>query len=375
VDSLSRIKVALVIPTLDQSGAEKQLTLLAQGLPTDRFVPHVFALTRGGPYEAALQQAGVPVTVIGKRWKFDPWAARRLKHALQQFAPDVVHSWLFAANAYTRLALGSHPPWPIIVSERCVDSWKAGWQLWLDRRLISRTTRLVGNSPSVVDFYRHVGYPPDRLAMIPNGVTPVETTPALRTQLRQQLGLHDDVFLVVSIGRLAMQKRVKDAMWAVETLRQSRPQLHLVIVGDGPERQRLEEYSRAIQVTDHAHFVGHQARATEWLSAADAFVLASSFEGMSNSLMEAMSAAVPVVVSDIPANTELVTHRETGLLFKPGDTVGIMQALRCLIDEPALRTQLAHAAREHIVRQFSVEQMVTRYADLYRDLIAPAARR
>jgi hypothetical protein len=133
---VTRLRIAYVIPTLDQSGAEKQLTLLAELLPREEFEPHVIALTRGGPYAERLQAAGLPVTVLGKRWKFDPFAWRSLARALRQLQPDIVHTWLFAANTYGRYALPRRPRPKVIVSERCVDSWKAGWQLGECRRLL-----------------------------------------------------------------------------------------------------------------------------------------------------------------------------------------------------------------------------------------------
>ncbi|MGZ0166573.1 MAG: glycosyltransferase, partial [Planctomycetales bacterium] len=122
------IKVFLLIPTLDRSGAEKQLTHLAIGLPRDEFDVEVVALTRGGPYEEQLKAAGIPLTIIGKRWKFDPFALRRLGKLIADKQPDILHTWLFAANAYGRMAVGSNPVSKVVVSERCVDSWKANWQ-------------------------------------------------------------------------------------------------------------------------------------------------------------------------------------------------------------------------------------------------------
>ncbi|MFG0294392.1 MAG: glycosyltransferase, partial [Maioricimonas sp. JB045] len=100
------IRLLLVIPTLDRSGAEKQLTLLARGLPRDEVSVHVVALTRGGPYADELRAAGVEVTVLGKRMKFDPRALRDLKRLVREERPDVSHSWLFAANAYARFVAG-----------------------------------------------------------------------------------------------------------------------------------------------------------------------------------------------------------------------------------------------------------------------------
>jgi len=287
--------------------------------------------------------------------------------------PQILHTWLFAANAYGRLCAGVIPNAKIVVSERCVDSWKSGWQLWLDRRLIARTDRLIGNSPSVVDFYREQGVPAEKLVCIPNGIEIPSLTETNAGQNRaamlQEIGLPPNAFVAGFIGRLAKQKRVEDLLFAVETLRQIRPQLFLVIVGDGPERERLETFTHEIAVEQHVRFLGHREDASRWLRMFDVFCLASSFEGMSNSLMEAMSVGMPVVASDIPANRELVVQDETGFLSKLADPVGFMQFLRRLIDEPGLGTRLGQAGRERIQRNFSITRMVDAYAAVYRELV------
>ena len=98
------LKVLQLIPTLDRSGAEKQMVMLAKGLPRDRFRVEVAALTRSGPLEAELSDAGIPVTAIGKRLKLDPIALARLVRFLKAGSFDVVQTWIFAANTYGRVA-------------------------------------------------------------------------------------------------------------------------------------------------------------------------------------------------------------------------------------------------------------------------------
>lgn len=361
-----------MIPTLDRSGAEKQFALLATRLPREEFDVSAIALTRGGPYADELSAAGVPLTVIGKRAKFDPWSFMRLRRELARLKPDILHTWLFAANAYGRLCSGSIPNTKIVVSERCVDSWKSSWQLWLDRRLISRTDRLVGNSASVVDFYRELGVPSEKLSSVPNGIDlPADTsitTTQTRESLLQELNLPSNAFVAGYVGRLATQKRVEDLIWAVETLRQIRTQLYLVIVGDGPERQHLEEFTRNIGASNFVRFLGHREDTSQWMRLFDVFCLASSFEGMSNSIMEAMSYGKPVIASDIPPNRELVVQDQTGFLPKLADSVGFMQFMRVLIDDPALRDRLGAAGRERIQQFFGIQRMVDAYADIYRQL-------
>ena len=358
-----------MIPTLDQSGAEKQLTLLAQGLPRDEFAPHVVALTRGGPYQQVLEAAGIPVSVIGKTWKADLGAYFRLKRELHRLQPDLVHTWLFAASAYTRLALGRRPRCPVVVSERCVDTWKSAWQLQVDRWLAPRASAIVGNSLSVLQFYEQHGIPVRLLHPISNGVPPAPEQGMSHEEVCRAVNIPTDSFLAGYLGRLAPQKRVQDLVWAVETLRQIRPQFHLLVIGEGPERERLENFADAIGCSGTVHFLGHRDDAAAWMAGLDTFCLASSFEGMSNSLMEAMVAGKPVVVSDIPANRELVTHEQTGLLVKLGDGVGYMQFFRRLMDEPELGPRLGAAAQQHMREHFSVEKMIQHHVELYRTLL------
>lgn len=366
------IRVALVIPTLDRSGAEKQLTLLATHLPREEFDLHVIALTRGGPYEVQLQSAGVPVTVLGKRWKLDPFAWWRLRQTLRRLRPDVVHTWLFAANAYGRLA-SSRSAQPegrprLVVSERCVDTWKRGWQLRLDRRLITRTDRLVGNSRPVAEFYEALGYPPERVQVIPNAVAPPPAPALSRARLLAELAIPPDAKLVAYNGRLAKQKRVDDLLWATQVLRQADPRTYFLVVGDGPERDRLIHRARQVEAESHVRFLGHRDDAASLLHNVDAFWLASDFEGQSNSLMEAMAAGCPVVATSIPPNRELVSHGVQGFLVDVGDSAGFAQFTRKLFDDPELAARLGNAGRERMARDFSVDRMTAAYATLYRRL-------
>jgi glycosyltransferase involved in cell wall biosynthesis len=363
------IKLLLVIPTLDRSGAEKQLTLLATHLPRSEFSVHVLALTRPGPYATELAAAGIPVTILGKRFKCDPVAWWRLRTFLKRWQPDVLHTWLFAANSYGRLAAGRNARYPIIVSERCVDSWKSGWQLWLDRKLVGRTARLVGNSKGVADFYRTNGMPEEKLAVVHNGIDLPAVSAEARASLRSELGISAESHVVGFVGRLARQKRVMDLIWAFELIRVIHGEVVFVIAGDGPERDQLEHFAHSLGNQRRVIFLGHRDDAQRLLPALDVFWLASDFEGLSNSIMEAMAAGLPVVASDILPNRELVVHGETGYLAPVGDRVAFAQLAERLLVDPALASQFGSAGRERIASNFSIARMVDSYARIYRDVV------
>jgi len=364
------IKVLLVIPTLDRSGAEKQLTLLATRLPRDEFQVHVVALTRGGPFADVLNEHEIPLTVLNKRWKFDPRTLWQLKKLIGEFQPDILHTWLFAANSYGRLIAGKKPTPKVLVSERCVDTWKSGWQNWLDRRQVSRTTRLIGNSQSVVDFYKTLGYSSDNTIVIRNGIDVRDPEPIDREKVLAEFGISSDARIVGFVGRLARQKRIDDLIWATELLHHSESRSHCLIVGDGPQRETLERFAHNIGRSNEVTFTGHRNDAARLMQTFDAFWLASDFEGQSNSLMEAMALGLPVVASDIAPNRELVTDGESGVLVKVGDRVAYAQAAGSILADSQLAQNLGDAARRRMQTDFPIEMMVDSHATLYREVVS-----
>lgn len=341
----------------------------------------MIALNRGGFYAEHLRKSGVPVTVLQKRFRFDPLTYLRLRRLLRQLKPQVVQSFLFSANAYVRLPGICPAQAAVVVSERCVDSWKSGWQLAVDRRLRDRMQAMTANSQSVADFYcSQVGVARDRLVVIPNGIPESaagaeegDADPGERIlNLRQQLGLPADAKLMGFAGRLAGQKCLRDLLWGFHLIHQVVDNSYLVLIGDGPERDALAELSRSFDSRDRVFFTGHRSDAAALISQLDVFCLPSSFEGMSNSLMEAMSSGVPVVVSDIAANRELVTHEETGLTFPVGEGAEICRALRRIFLEPGLAQALGGAGRRLMQQRHSVRQLVERHVELYQRIAAGA---
>lgn len=364
------IRVLEVIPTLVRGGAEKQLTLLATGLPRSEFDVHVAVLTHSGPYEAELRRQQIDVTLVGKRWKLDPLAYFRLKQLIKRLQPDVVHTWIFAANCYGRKAAFALSVPRVVAGERCVDRWKAGYELAIDRYLARRTNRIVANSSGVRDFYVEHGIDPGKFTVIPNGIEPdVPATTIHRTDWLEHLDLPDDARLIGAVGRLWPQKRYKDLIWAAELLRAGRGDTYLLIVGDGPQRMQLERYCRQIQVQSHVRFLGERDDVDQLLPHLDVFWLGSAYEGQSNALMEAMRAARPAVVTDIPGNRDLVVPDVTGYLVPVGDSATMARRTHQLLNDPDLAQRMGQAARERILKEFTLENMIARYGKLYRELV------
>ena len=362
-------RILQIIPTLDRSGAEKQLALLAAGLPRDEFDVHVCVLTRSGPLAADLEASGVPTTLIGKRAKIDPAAFLRLKRHIAALRPDVVHTWLFAANSYGRAAALAAGVPRIVAGERSVDPWKSWHEFAIDRWLARRTDRIVVNSSGVRDFYVHHGLPSEKFTIIPNGIGPAAPSDLTRAALLAELQLPAGARLVGAVGRLWPQKRIKDLIWAADLLKVIRDDVHLLIIGDGPLGERLEKFRRQVRIEDKVHFLGHRGDVPRLLPHFDALWLASEYEGMPNVVMEAMAAGVPVVATGISGNRDLVVPGETGYLVPIGDRAAFARETRRLLDDAELARRLGEAGRRRMLAEFTIEQMVERHAELYRELL------
>ena len=200
-------------------------------------------------------------------------------------------------------------------------------------------------NPGMVEEALEVGLDQQRLQWMPNPVDTDRFSPPAeqdKARIREQLQLPPQAFITVSVGRLAPEKELPSLLRAFSDVATRYPDAILVLIGDGPDREALERMARDLDLKQ-VRFVGRKpdSEIPLWLQASDAFALVSSLEGLPCALIEAMAAGLPAVVSDIPANTQLVDTDVDGLIVPLGDCSAIAAALGRLIADPALRQRLA----------------------------------
>jgi glycosyltransferase involved in cell wall biosynthesis len=361
VTSVRPIRVALLIDTLELAGAEKQLVTVATGLDRHRFAPVVICLTAKGPYEQELRQADVPVLFVGKRHKVGFLAYRRLRALLRRERPDVLHTWMFTCNLYGRLAARGLPV-ATLASEVAADVGKSSFRLAVDRWLAPSTDAFYVNSAVVARFYHErCDIPLAKMTVIPNGVRVAEMAPVPRAAL----GVREDAFLACCAGRLSPEKGFDRVIEALGASALRGRNVELVIAGEGPSRGALETLAASRGLADRVHLLGHRDDLPGVLRAADAFVLSSLHEGMSNVLMEAMAVGIPCVTTPVGGVDELMVDGESGMIVATSAPEPIAAALVRLIDSPDLTGRLATAARDRMSSSFSIEANVRRFEALY----------
>ena len=214
------------------------------------------------------------------------------------------------------------------------------------------------------------GFHKDQLCWMPNPVDTAEfapLAPAGRYTLRKEFGIPAGAPIVVFVGRLAPEKELPSLVGAFARASEQIPDARLMLVGDGPERGALIEASRRRALGDRVHFAGREspARVLCWLQLADVFALVSSNEGLSCSLVEAMSVGLPSVVSAIPANVQLIDDGVHGLHAPVCDEEALAAALMKLLRDPELRARMGQAARKRVLENYSVDKVSDRYEELF----------
>jgi glycosyltransferase involved in cell wall biosynthesis len=296
----------------------------------------------------------------------------RLYAMIKEFQPDIVQTWLFAGNAYGRVAAHWAKVPHIIASERCVDEWKSGYHFLIDRFLMRWTDRIVVNAEGIRRFYVRQGLTDQSITTIPNAIEPKPIDNSPTTKIRESLGVPLEVPLVGFIGRLWPQKRVQDLIWATDILRMSGWNFRVVIVGDGPRRVALKRFADALEIMPIVHFVGHRNDVPEIMRALDMLVLPSKFEGLPNVALEAMMAGKPVVGTRIAGTDEVVVDGETGILVPPQQPLELARAIRSILADPALGKRMGAAGRDRVLSHFSIEGMIAKYERLYDEILQPS---
>jgi glycosyltransferase involved in cell wall biosynthesis len=169
------------------------------------------------------------------------------------------------------------------------------------------------------------------------------------------------------------QKRHDVFLKAARIVSATAPGARFALVGDGPLRSYLENLSQELGIASKVSFFGEQREVGAYISAFDIAILTSEAEGCSNSVLEAMALAKPVVATDVGGNRELVSHGESGFLVPAGDAEAIAQAILYLVRNSEVARAMGHRARERVITRFSVERMVQQYQTLYEQTLGEKA--
>lgn len=376
--------IAHVIYRLAIGGLENGLVNLLNRLPRERFRHAVVCLAGASDFARRIQRPDIAIYSLDKRPGKDVRAYLRFWNLVRRLQPALVHTrnlgtvdlqWVAAAAGVPHRVHGEH-------------GWEASDPQGLDARSLrirrlcrAAIHRYVAMSQDLARWLRNsVGVAPQRIEQIYNGVDVERFCPEgpLPMDLPWK-GESPRPFVFGTVGRLDQVKNQEAllaafarsllALAADTSAAASRPALRLVIVGGGPLETRLENRASELGIRNLVWFTGPRDDIPELLRAMDVFVLPSLNEGISNTLLEAMSVARPVVAARVGGNPELVEHGSTGLLYDPQQPDGLLESMLEYCRGGNLTISHGAAGRRRAQQQFSLQSMVNGYTDLYSRML------
>lgn len=359
--------VVHLIPTLERGGSEmSQLRMLPLVANT---VESVFVTLReAGPLAENFRQAGIEVIAIHQKSLFDLGSYFRLKKTVQALKPDLVITHLFIADLVGRLFLQFFLSCQVVASLATTYNFPTYWSA----RLIERLTKYlaqgyIANAHIVKKTYvEKFGVPEQKITVLVTGMdTSLFRSLKPDQSLRDTLGIAPTDTVIVCVANLHINKGHRYLLEAFETLYQKRHDIKLLLVGDGMERNNLEQQVNPYDSKPAIQFLRKRSDVPQLLALSHIFVLPTFFEGMCNAIMEAMTSRLAVVTTDIVENRELITHEKTGLLTPVRDVPALVQALERLLEDMPFRTKLGENAFQSIEERYHLERTARRWEQFF----------
>jgi glycosyltransferase involved in cell wall biosynthesis len=359
--------------SMGMGGADQQLLSAAQELRPRGHEVRIVSLTALGPMGLKARSIGIPTDSLEmRRGVPDPRGLVRLGRMVRAWRPDVLHSHMVHANLMAR-ALRLFVPVPVMVST--IHNIYEGGALWmtayrLTNSLVDHVT--IVSQAAADRFIREGIVPRERLRVVPNGVDMAQfrsVAAGARESLRRSLGLEDE-FVWLAVGRFEIAKDYPNMLRGFARVRERHPGAVLLLVGRGSLQGETEALVRDLGLGGSVRFVGVRNDVPEFMSAADAYVMSSAWEGMPMVLLEAAAAGLPIVATAVGGNHEVVSGEESGFLVPPrdGDALGAAM-LRMMGLSEAERRSMGARGREHVRNTYSLIRVVERWESLYREVL------
>ena len=366
-----RRRIAFLYSANGYGGMLRNLELILTNLDLNRFEPFVFLLTSStdsrNELDLGTRATEISVEKIPDSSAVDFKALAVVDSRLRNLDIHVLSCHGFKADGYG-WALRKFYAAPVrlfSIAHGWIDSsLKLGLYNRFDRKILRGFDRVVLVSEAQ---RRELSWQAANLSVVENAVDPQLFMRARDQQLsRSDLGLTENSFVFISVGRLSEEKchAVTLAAFA-EVSRSFDGKYRLLIAGDGAERTALVRLSEQLSIQDRVMLLGHRSDVAGLYSLADAFVSSSRIEGMPNAVLEAQSLELPCILSDIPAHRRLANGGETALLFERGEMLSLAGAMRQVMSSPALRVKMQQSARDFVSAQFSMRERMKKLEALY----------
>jgi glycosyltransferase involved in cell wall biosynthesis len=357
-------------------GPEKTILLGAARTNPERFAVTVCYIrdARDDIFSIDAKAADLPVDYVEviEKHSFDPSIWFALRRLVRDRRIDIVHSHDYKTNVLAWLLAQSEP----VTALSTVHGWtgRSQREQWVyypcDKRVLARFPKLIAVSSEICqELVRH-GARPSRIATVLNGIDhrTFRRDRSRERSVRRTLGLSDDDVVIGAVGRLEVQKRFDLLIDAFAELRTARPELRLLIAGDGSQREALQARATGLGLGATCRLLGQRNDLVDLHHAFDLFVQSSDYEGTPNAVLEAMALETPVIATDVGGTAELVRDGIDGCIVPAGDRGALVRATAAALAAPDLAASHAREARRRVETTLSFDARMAAVEAIYVEL-------
>ncbi len=359
--------VLQLIETGEVGGSEMVVLALCQQLRKTGVRPIAGLLAEGTWLHHQLRQAGIETIVFQNRYPCDPSFLWRLIRVILDYHVDVVHAHEFMMNVYGTLAARMTGRRSIATVHGKVYFWRKARRRVAYRMALKYATYFVAVSADLKQFVaQNLGVDAARIQVVYNGIDTTQFQNTRAQDARALLGFDVGTPVIGSVGNLYPVKGYSDLLKAAVKVTQALPQATFLIVGLFTEyTDQLKAEIAALHLENNVRLLGFREDIPALLSIMDLFVLPSLSEGLSLSVLQAMSSCKPVIVSGVGGNVEIIENEKTGILVPPQSSDLLAEKILFVLKEDDLARRMGEAARKRVEAAFSIEAMVQRYLQMY----------
>jgi glycosyltransferase involved in cell wall biosynthesis len=372
-----KTKVLHVITAIKRGGAENNLVDLIQEQIKHQCQVTVAYLKGENYWQSKLESLGVSVIHLGLRYYGELNPAFKLHSTIKSLQPDIIHAHLPPAELYTRIALLglSTTRFPLIISKHNDTTFYKGFgQHFIGAWVAIRAKKIIAISNAVKhnSCIRNLNCPPEKVATIYYGIDPIpyeRFSPEEVKKLRLLWSVTDDTYLIGAVARLVPQKALHILLEGFNLyLKTATKPTKLVVVGTGILESDLKAQADHLGIQDKVIWAGFREDIPVVMNALDLFALTSNYEGLGLVLLEAMSAAKPIVATEVSAIPEVVADGVTGILFPPQDSIALAKAFE-FFENDEVRLRFGTAGQQRVKSAFTLEHMINQTLAVYQECI------
>jgi glycosyltransferase involved in cell wall biosynthesis len=370
-------KILHIVEDLKVGGLEKVLASIVLSLDKTKYDVHVWCLARGWDIAQALIDQGIPLKILNLESYFNPFNIIHLGMAMKRERFQLIHAHGYFAGTFGRLAAILARVPVLIAHVHSTYYHYSKRNLLIEKFLSYFTDKIICVSQAVERFVTvNERIRKERTCLIYNAVDfPDPIDGAYRKKIRASLGANAEAIVIAIVASLTANKGHGFLIAAFQQIFSTNPSMRLLIVGDGPLREQLETEVQRRKMDGAIVFTGIRNDVFALLQVSDIFVLPSIIrEGLSLALIEAMSASLPVIGTEVGGIPEVIEEGGNGFLVSPGSSEQLAEALKKLINDQALRTGMGRRGRQIYEEKFTMPKMIQQIETLYDQLLAEKIR-